>query len=190
MARRTRVFDLPGIGAAAPSGHASRDVVVLGGWHWQPNAQGLRWMAERVAPRLAEQGVEVTVGGARGVEVVNGAAGMHAVGRVPDAMDFLRSGRVVAVPSVAGAGVQVRALDAIASGRWVVATSVAMRGIEDPPATVTTVDDPAEFAGEIARLAAHEPDPDTTRDALSWTAARAQRFDAEVGAAATAATGT
>ena len=33
-------------------GTAVHDVVLLGGWHWRPNAAGLRWFVDEVAPHL------------------------------------------------------------------------------------------------------------------------------------------
>lgn len=173
---RTRTFDLPPASVPAPPARPpEHDVVLLGGWHWRPNAAGLRWFAEAVAPRL-EGRVEVVVGGADGAAVVGSAPGLRAVGPVPDALAFLQSGRVVAVPSVEGAGVQVKTLDAIASGRRVVATPTAMRGIADPPPTVRVAGDPGLFA---AALLEPGEDGDAT-EAHAWAAARAARFSAAV----------
>jgi hypothetical protein len=159
-------------------------VVALGNWHWAPNAAGLQWLAGEVAPHLSQHGVEVTVGGLGGEGIVGDRPGVTAVGQVPDAIEFLQAGRVIAVPSVAGSGVQVKTLDAIVTGRRVVATSTAMRGIEDPPPTVRVADDPVEFATELVRAARAEPDAAAARSAIAWGAARAERFSQQVSAAA------
>lgn len=173
---RTRTFDLPPASVPAPPAVAPEyDVVLLGGWHWRPNAAGLRWFAEAVAPLLGGR-LEVVVGGADGAAVAGRAPGVRAVGPVPDALAFLQSGRVVAVPSVEGAGVQVKTLDAIASGRAVVATPTAMRGIADPPPTVRVAEDPADFAAALLQPGAH----DAATEAHRWAAARAGRFTAAV----------
>lgn len=183
-ARRVRTFAVPGTGAGDDAGTAppSRDVAVLGGWHWAANAAGLAWFAERVVPRLGERGLEVHVAGADADAVVSGRPGLVLHGRVPDALEFLRSGRVVAVPSVTGEGVQIKTLDAIASGRPLVATSVAMRGIADPPGTVRVADDPAEFADAVAAAAATASDG--ADEARRWARRRLDAFRAAVAVAA------
>ena len=176
----SRVFEVPPVTVPGPPGDHEHSVVALGGWHWKPNAAGLRWFVEEVAPRLPAGAPEVVIGGHSGEEIVGDRRPVRAVGHVPDALAFLQSGRVVVVPSTAGAGVQVKTLDAIASGRPVIATSVAMRGIAVPPATVRTVDDPAQFAAAIAEALDEEPDPAAASEAQAWAHERTTRFTAAV----------
>ena len=177
---RTRVFDLPPARVPAPPGEATADVVLLGGWHWQPNAAGLRWFAHEVGPALRRHDLDVVVGGGAADAVVGAGSELRTVGRVADAIEFLQSGRVVAVPSVDGAGVQVKTLDAIASGRWVVATPQALRGIADVPPTVRVASDPETFADEVARAAATPPEAAEAERARAWALARGERFDEQV----------
>lgn len=176
----SRVFDIAPVAVPASPGPAVHDVVTLGGWHWKPNAAGLRWLVHEVAPHLDKHDLHVVVGGASGEKIVSRHPGVQAVGPVPDAMDFLQSGRVVVVPSTAGAGVQVKTLDAIASGRPVIATSTAMRGIADPPSTVRTVDDPSQFAAEIRRALQTAPDHHASQAARTWAIDRTARFQVAV----------
>lgn len=176
----SRVFHIAAVTVPAGAGTASHDAVTLGGWHWKPNASGLRWFVDEVLPRLADHGVEVVVGGGSGPEIVGDRPGARAVGRVPDALEFLQSGRVVVVPSIAGAGVQVKSLDAIATGRLVVATSTAMRGIADPPPTVRVADDPEAFAREVLDGLRSPPGETAAEEARAWSAQRAARFRASV----------
>lgn len=175
---RTRVFDLPPARVPDAPPAPSHDVVVLGSWRWRPNAAGLRWFVEHVVPELAPRGVEVVVGGADAAPILGARPGVRAVGAVPDALAFLQSGRVVAVPSVEGGGVQVKTLDAIASGRCVVATSTAMRGIANAPASVRVADAPAAFAE--AAVAQGQASGAAGR---TWAAARVSRFRGAVRAA-------
>src|SRR5205085_3198290 len=141
---------LPVASMMAPSAStpASRDVAVIGSWTWRPNRLGLEWFADHVVPSLPRDvKVEVAGGGAEFLE------GRHpnllVRGFVRDAQEFMAGARVVAVPSVAGGGVQVKTLDAVACGVPVVATGVAARGLEDLPASVAIADDAAPFAGEL-----------------------------------------
>lgn len=183
----SRVFDIAPVAVPASPGLAVHDVVTLGGWHWKPNAAGLRWFVNEVAPHLEDHDLDVLVGGGAGEAIVGDRRGLHAIGPVPDAMDFLQSGRIVIIPSTAGAGVQVKTLDAIASGRRVIATSTAMRGIADPPSTVRTVDDPAQFAAEIVRGLQADPDHRASEEARAWATVRTSRFESAVQAAVAAA---
>lgn len=145
------------------------DVALIGRWSWKPNARGLAWFCDRVLPHVP-RGVEVHVAGAG----AGGYAGVTLHGVVADAADFLSRARVVAVPAVAGSGVQVKTLDAIASGVPVVATSHATRGLGDLPESVSVTDDPAAFARELQRLAAER---DRLRAAgLAWSEGRRRRF--------------
>ena len=133
---------------SAPEVAPTRDVAVLGTWTWEPNATGLRWFVDEVVPHLHTR--DVHVAGAGGEDVVGGAVTHHGV--VPDAARFLDDARVVAIPSRAGRGVQVKTIDALARGAWVVATSVALRGLDIAPPLVRCADEPATFAREIEDL--------------------------------------
>lgn len=176
-----RVFAVPGAGAPLQAqGAASPEpyVAVLGTWTWGPNLEGLRWLYETVVPRLAG-GPAIVVGG-RGAERLGPApAGVRLAGHVPDAGEFLASAAAVAVPAVAGSGVQVKTLDAIASGSPVVATTVALRGIDDPPEGVQVADEPDRFAAAL-RTAAAGPRNDA---GPRWAVTRAGRFEDDVAAA-------
>jgi glycosyltransferase involved in cell wall biosynthesis len=176
-ASRVRVFAVPGAAAtpARPGPAAGGHVAVLGTWTWGPNLAGLRWLFEDVVPRLAGE-LEIVVGG-RGAELLGSPPpGVRLVGRVPDAGEFLGSAGAVAVPAVAGSGVQVKTIDAIASGAPVVVTSVALRGIDDPPSQVRVADDAAGFAAALRDATATGRSDAGPR----WAAARAARFDEDV----------
>ena len=176
-ASRVRAFALPPATEHATPGDPSFDVALLGSWTWRANAAGLAWFAAEVLPRL--RGLDVHVAGA-GSEALGKRRGLHGRGRVPDAQAFLQSGRVVAVPSVAGSGVQVKTLDAVASGRPVVATPVATRGIDGLPATVTVAGGPVEFAEALQTAVDGGASEAAAAVAGKWVAARRERFAADV----------
>lgn len=171
----TRHFHLPPteVPSATPVA-PTRDVVTLGSWTWKANAAGLQWLLDEVVPHLPA-GVQIHVGGAGAQELTAGRPRVTYHGRVPDAMEFLRSGRVVAVPSVRGAGVQVKTIDALTTGRPVVATATAMRGVGDPPARTAVVSDCVSFAAALAGALA-QPDIGSTEAAFAWAHARVESF--------------
>jgi hypothetical protein len=174
-ASRVRSFDLPGVADPDPPGPASCDVATLGSWTWRSNARGLEWFLREVRPLLPES-LEVEVAGAASREIAAGTPGVTAHGRVPDAMAFLQSARVVAVPSVTGAGVQVKTLDAIASGRRVVASEVAMRGIDDPPPHVRVAADAEAFAAAVRESVEANSGPEVVQSGQAWARERRRRF--------------
>lgn len=182
---RVSAFDLPPAASAGPPTVATCDVALLGSWTWRANAAGLEWFVDAVRPLLPDH-LRVEVGGAGGHAITTGSAGMTIRGRVPDAAEFLRSARVIAVPAISGAGVQIKTLDAIASGRRVVATDKAMRGIADPPPTVRLADEPAEFAAAIMDALAAGGDGDAARVADEWTQLRRRAFRSQLGRATAA----
>lgn len=169
-------FEFAALSDVPPSGAEKRyDVGMLGSWTWAANARGLDWFFQEVYPLLGAE-VSIAVGGAGGDRVVAPRQNVERLGRVPDAFRFLSSCRVIVAPSVSGAGIQIKTLDAIATGSPVVATSFAMREIDDPPATVTSVDDPAAVAQAIGTLLGEAPDEAAARQAREWSLARGKRF--------------
>ncbi|MES2716501.1 MAG: glycosyltransferase family 4 protein [Pseudomonadota bacterium] len=154
------------------------DVGLIGTWSWAANAEGLRWFVDRVRPLLGP-GVRVAVAG-RGADEVQ--QGIHRVGFVPDAQAFMQSCRVVCVPSVAGAGIQIKTLDAIACGRPVVATGFAVRGIRDLPASAQCADTPEAFAAAVLQ-ALQQPGNTLDGRGPDWARARASRFQQQLVAA-------
>jgi polysaccharide biosynthesis protein PslH len=157
------------------------DVAVIGSWTWRPNGLGLEWFANEVVPRLPESmTVEVAGGGA---EWLRGRRPNLSVrGFVDDAGEFMSRARVVAVPSIAGGGVQVKTLDAVACGVPVVATGVATRGLANLPSSVAIADDPAHFAEELVRFAAAGAREPLREEALDWSRARRVALEESVAA--------
>jgi glycosyltransferase involved in cell wall biosynthesis len=178
----TRAFAFAGAPPPAQPAAARRpgSVALLGTWTWGPNRAGLEWFLDDVLPRLPD-GLEVLVAG-RGAEAVAGTRA-RAVGFVSDASAFLAAAGAVAVPAVAGGGLQIKTLDAIATGAPVVATPLALRGIEHPPPSVRVAGDAEAFAAALAAAAAGAADPQVGRE---WARRRAERFGREVAEAALA----
>lgn len=158
---------------------AEADVRLLGTWTWAPNATGLRWFLSGVVPRLPPE-TTVEVAGKGADALCRGCPGVLAVGTVADASQFLRGARALAVPSLEGAGVQIKTLDAIATGLPVVATRTALRGIQAPPPSVSCAETPEGFAGALVTALRGGPRPDVREAALSWSRVRRRAFEAKV----------
>ena len=127
--------------------------------------------------------LEIRVAGRGGEWIKRRSPKVRWAGVVPSAGAFLRSARVIAVPSVTGGGVQVKALDAISAGRPVVATSTALRGIHDLPGYVVCVDDPAQFAASLSESVSGVTTGDAVIEGQAWASQRRERFVLAVNAA-------
>lgn len=165
---------------AAPQRPPAFDVGILGTWAWGANAIGLRWFVEEIVPRLPE-GLDIRVAGLGAEDIVDGARSVKAVGRVPDAVDFLRSARVVVIPTQAGGGVQIKSIDAVSTGARIVATPLAVRGVGELPAHVVTADGAEGFVEAIVRMLAQPPSGGEAEDSRRWACMRAERFTKKVG---------
>jgi glycosyltransferase involved in cell wall biosynthesis len=88
-------------------------------WRYGPNAEGLRFLVEQVAPRLDRQ----LVLAGRGSEVVGG------LGFVEDLDPLYDAAALVVSPVVRGAGTQLKVIEALTRGRVVVSTSYGMRSV-------------------------------------------------------------
>ncbi|WP_367715959.1 glycosyltransferase family 4 protein [Nitratireductor sp. GISD-1A_MAKvit] len=135
------------------------DATLIGTWSWAPNRIGLDWFLEKVVPHLP-QGFRVAVAG----DAPESLAGIHPqiafVGRVPDAVEFIRSGKVVPLVSRAGTGVQLKSIETFELGLPSVATRSALRGISHQPANCIVADEPEEFARALVQAAERPVDLD------------------------------
>ena len=179
-ARRVVSFAVPGRAGTGTPTTSRSGIRLIGNWTWMPNAEGLRWFCSEVVPRLPD-GTEIVVAGG-GADWLATHPRIRYLGRVDDADAFIAGARVLAVPSIAGAGVQIKTLDAIAAGGWLVATPFALRGIADPPPSVTASDDPQAFAAALERLLADPVTLAPSTESLEWSARRRDAFVAQVAA--------
>jgi len=148
-----RNFDLPGRALPPVTGAPvkSRDVGILGAWLWEVNRNGLRWLVDAVMPDIPAD-ITVHVAG-KGAETVPHAFGnLRYEGFVEDAASFLRSCRVLLIPTVSGGGVQLKTIEGISSGVPIVATHLGLRGMTNIPDHVVAADDPQGFAAAIVHL--------------------------------------
>jgi glycosyltransferase involved in cell wall biosynthesis len=136
--------------------HAHR-VTFLGGLHWPPNADGVRWFASQVWPRVAElvPGALLTVIGKDPPAEVDPALvpQLEAPGFVRDLAPYLSETAVFIVPLHAGGGMRVKILDAWAWGLPVVSTTIGAEGLAyGHGENLLIADTEAEFAEAVARV--------------------------------------
>jgi hypothetical protein len=126
------------------------DIGLLGTWAWEVNGRGLDWFAREVAPFLPAH-ISIAVAG-RGSERVNGMLpNLQGIGFVDNPIAFIHQSRVLAVPTCAGSGIQLKTIEAVASGTPTVSTSMGVRGLNDLPPSLLIADTPQDFAIALQR---------------------------------------
>ena len=170
-------FDIPGK-ALQPAGgmpaHASIDVGLLGGWVWNVNRAGLDWFMREVVSRLPSS-LRIEVAGKGADFVPNPYENVVYRGFVDSALGFLRSCRVIVVPSTTGAGVQVKTIEGIGAGVPLISTPVGLRGIRPLPEYVSCASSAEDMAALIVERV-RAPLPHDPSGGANWAQARVDSF--------------
>lgn len=109
-------------------------VTFLGGLHWPPNAEGVRWFAQDIWPSVARAVPDAafTVIGKpprRSPVTSDASARIEVTGYVDDVREYLEETAAFVVPLKAGAGMRVKILDAWCRGLPVVSTAIGAEGL-------------------------------------------------------------
>jgi len=166
-------LDLPETG---PSRKPSCDAALIGTWTWQPNRIGLEWFLNEVVPHLPSD-FKVRIAGKMPSDISCSHPGVEFAGFVPDAVDFVRSAKVVPLISRAGTGVQLKTIETFELGLPSVATSRSLRGISGIPANCVVADEPRAFA---EALVAAVRNPMADADGRGFHAAQRAALDREI----------
>ena len=102
-------------------------------------------------------------------------------GFVEDAIAFLRRCKVIVVPTVAGAGVQIKTIEGISSGVPMVSTAIGLRGISEIPDFVTVGETAADMAKAI-RKQVSSTEPRSFAAGAHWDGSRRARFNSAIAA--------
>lgn len=150
-----------------PRAPEAKGVLHIGGLHWPPNAEGVRWFLREVWPRVRSKEPEARLFliGARPPPDLRAWASRDpsvvVPGFVADPILYWRQSAVLIVPVHAGSGVRVKILEAWSRGVPVVSTSIGCEGLEVRSGENLWVADSAEtFAAAILNLLR---DPDLAR---------------------------
>lgn len=133
-------------------------VTFLGGMHWPPNAEGIRWFVRESWPAIARRCPSAIL-----TVVGKGAPDGLAAGAFADRIDVqgyvenidgvLAETAAFVVPLLSGAGMRVKILDAWSSGLPVVSTAVGAEGAEyRDDENLLIADEGAAFADAVLRL--------------------------------------
>lgn len=167
-------FHLPSQLVPGKNPIAECDLALIGTWSWEANSKGLHWFFEEVYP-LINTNTNIRVAGKGADWLRTRYANVDYVGFTPDASTFMQQAKCIAIPSISGAGVQIKTLDAMVLGRQIVATSFAARGISDIPPYLTIADNPSEFADHINRITSDDVKT-FSAEAEKWSSQRRLSF--------------
>jgi len=171
--KRAVVLPLPGLPPPiGPPPAPTHDIGILGLWTWEPNRRGLLWFLEQVVPLLPSS-VSIAIAG-RGCDDLPTPPQVRMLGFVDDACAFQRSSRILAIPSTAGSGIQIKSINAIALGIPTVATAFAMRSLDPLPHWVQIANTAEEMAACLCS-ALRDAKPDPGAGAV-WRRTRAERL--------------
>jgi polysaccharide biosynthesis protein PslH len=148
----------------------------VGDLSWPPNADGVRWFADQVWPRVQR------LRPAARVEILGRSAppdlerlvspGFTLAGEGADTRPFWERAAVAIVPILAGGGTRLKILEAAACGVPVVSTSVGAEGLElEPETEILLREDAGGFAAAVAGLLA---DPEAARRQAAAARARVE----------------
>jgi glycosyltransferase involved in cell wall biosynthesis len=153
----------PGLTRPQPRPEGSPNLLFMGGMHWPPNADGVRWFANEVLPAVLAgqpQARLLAVGRQPPDELRSGSSmeTIEAPGYVDDAQPYWARSQVFVVPLRAGGGMRVKILDAWARGVPVVSTTIGAEGLHYRSGDeILIADTPADFAAAVLAVLTDAP---------------------------------
>lgn len=135
----------------------ARRVTFMGGLHWPPNAQGMRWFLESIWPlvKVRAPAALLTVIGKEGREAIGATVdpAVEVTGFLDDPTPYLAETAVFIVPLRAAGGMRVKILDAWSRGLPVVSTTLGAEGVcACHGQNLLLADDPVSFATAVAAV--------------------------------------
>lgn len=120
----------------------------IGALDWIPNQDGLDWFLKEIWPeaKIRWPGLDFYVAGRKTptrFKELN-IPGVHILGEVPDAADFLNEHVIMVAPILSGSGMRVKILESMALGRVVITTSIGCEGIDGEHLDQLMIADTAE----------------------------------------------
>jgi polysaccharide biosynthesis protein PslH len=136
--------------------HARR-VTFMGGLHWPPNADGIRWFQREIWPAIRRQmpSAVLTIIGKDPHQRFWDCRdpSIEATGYIPDPISYLEETAVFIVPLLAGGGMRVKILDAWSWALPVVSTRIGAEGIRTRHGEdIYLADEPAAFASAVIEV--------------------------------------
>lgn len=151
----------------------ARRLGLIGTWTWESNRAGLFWFLREVVPHI-DPSVDIAVAGT-GLQPSELPSRVRALGFVESVASFYEDCDLIAIPTVAGSGIQEKTVEAIGRAMPIIATPLAVRGIEPLPAHVHVVNGAEPFARACSEWVLPLPAA-CWLEARRWNESRAARY--------------
>jgi glycosyltransferase involved in cell wall biosynthesis len=106
----------------------------LGSMDWLPNEEGIRWLLNKVWPRLLRERPEARLhlAGNKMPDdlLATDLPGVRVNGRVKDALKYMADRHVMVVPLFSAGGMRVKIIEGMAMGKTIISTPVGAEGVE------------------------------------------------------------
>lgn len=155
-----------------------RIVGIVGTWTWESNRMGIEWFLTKVLPLIGES-VEVRIAG-QGLSMQGLPPKVKYLGFVDSISAFYEDVDLIAIPSVAGAGIQEKTVEALSYGLPIVATDTAVRGLDPLPGYVTVANSPADFALACSDKVMHDAES-IYAAGMAWNSNRYKEYGMAIG---------
>ncbi len=132
----------------------AKNVFFIGGMHWPPNADGVRWFVDTAWSQVHRQfpAAQFDAIGKNPPAAIH-VAGVAAPGFVIDPEAYWQRARVFVVPLRAGGGMRVKILTAWAKGVPIVSTTIGAEGINYTDGKdILIADTPEAFVAAISKI--------------------------------------
>jgi glycosyltransferase involved in cell wall biosynthesis len=142
----------------APRPARQNGIVFVGGAHWFPNLDAMRYFCDEILPLLRSRGVDPRVTWVGRTEAAlrrefEERYGVYLTGYVEDVRDHLQAAACYVVPLRVGGGTRLKILDAWATGKAVVSTSVGCEGLDARDGeNILVRDTPESFADGVESI--------------------------------------
>lgn len=146
----------PNDGASVPGQQPL--VVMVANYGYGPNANGARWLVEKVWPSVLRTLplADLEFVGAnmppRLVEQCRAAKRVKICGQVEDLQSVYCRAAVIAVPILEGSGTRLKIIEAWRQGKAVLTTTKGIEGLDAPEGCAAIADDPSTFANKLVKL--------------------------------------
>ncbi len=129
----------------------------LGALDWFPNQEAVKWLLNKVWPKLRSQYPQLKfyIAGRRPPQwlLELNIDGVEVVGEVEDAAEFFKSKAIMPVPLFSGSGMRVKIIEAMMLQKAVVTTSIGIEGImHNDGIDVLIANSADEFVNSIKKL--------------------------------------
>ncbi|CAG2140128.1 hypothetical protein LMG31506_02170 [Cupriavidus yeoncheonensis] len=134
----------------------SIDLLYFGNLHTPNNVNSVKWLIEKVLPRINQRTIKMVIAGSNPcsevIAAIKADRRIHLVANPSDMTRLISAATVIVNPMLAGSGVNLKSVEMLFSNASLVSTSVGVSGLPpDVKACFQVSDDPVGFAENIMR---------------------------------------